>query len=424
MRHSILSALIALAILAPAACVGQTKPAARSSRPRASAGAEQPGKVRPRVNPKPLSQSVLRGLAWLASSQNRNGGWSQGEESSYMGATMDQLKDKPNVADTCIAALALMRAGSTPKSGPYARNLTAAAKFVCGEIEKSPPQSLSITSIQGTRVQTKLGQYIDTFLAALLLAEVKGHMPDSKLENRVVGALQKTLVKIQQNQRNNGTWDDQGWAPVIGQNFATKALNRAAQRGVSVKPEVLDRAARYSQGQFDGSKRAFGGAGSAGVELYAASANLGAMQQSEITDRDVEVQARITVKTGKTDKERKVAAQTLRRIEKDRKGYQDAQQAVIEKLSDKQFVSGFGSNGGEEFLSYNTIGESLVAKGGSEWVSWDQKITANLQRIQNNDGTWSGHHCITGRTFCTAAALLVLTVDRAAVTLGDAVKRR
>ena len=39
-------------------------------------------------------------------------------------------------------------------------------------------------------------------------------------------------------------------------------------------------------------------------------------------------------------------------------------------------------------------------------------MTANLNRMQNADGSWSGHHCITGRTFCTASALLVLMADR------------
>jgi hypothetical protein len=29
--------------------------------------------------------------------------------------------------------------------------------------------------------------------------------------------------------------------------------------------------------------------------------------------------------------------------------------------------------------------------------------------VQNSDGSWTGHHCITSRTFCTAAAILVLT---------------
>jgi len=36
--------------------------------------------------------------------------------------------------------------------------------------------------------------------------------------------------------------------------------------------------------------------------------------------------------------------------------------------------------------------------------------------VQNADGSWSGHHCITGRTFCTAAALNVLTIDRSPIT--------
>ena len=40
-------------------------------------------------------------------------------------------------------------------------------------------------------------------------------------------------------------------------------------------------------------------------------------------------------------------------------------------------------------------------------------MTENLERVQNADGCWSGHHCITGRTFCTATALLVLMADRA-----------
>jgi hypothetical protein len=50
-------------------------------------------------------------------------------------------------------------------------------------------------------------------------------------------------------------------------------------------------------------------------------------------------------------------------------------------------------------------------------------MTQNLDRIQNGDGSWSGHHCITGRTFCTSTALLVLMADRAPVPVqakGDA----
>ena len=70
-------------------------------------------------------------------------------------------------------------------------------------------------------------------------------------------------------------------------------------------------------------------------------------------------------------------------------------------MDDKQFIAGFGSNGGEEFLSYMNIGESLVVKGDDAWKSWDKSISENLNRVQNSDGSWSGHDCITGRTFCT-----------------------
>ena len=91
---------------------------------------------------------------------------------------------------------------------------------------------------------------------------------------------------------------------------------------------------------------------------------------------------------------------------------------------DERFVAGFGSNGGEEFLSYLMIGEGLVVKGGKEWEKWDTSITESLNRIQNEEGSWTGHHCITGRNFCTAAALLVLTIDRAEIPLAAKVKSR
>ena len=59
-------------------------------------------------------------------------------------------------------------------------------------------------------------------------------------------------------------------------------------------------------------------------------------------------------------------------------------------MEDPAFIAGFGSNGGEEFLSHMTIGESMVVKGGPEWKKWDEQMTKNMDRIQNPDGSWSG----------------------------------
>jgi squalene cyclase len=51
-------------------------------------------------------------------------------------------------------------------------------------------------------------------------------------------------------------------------------------------------------------------------------------------------------------------------------------------------------------------------------------MSDNMNRIQNADGSWTGHHCITGRTFCTSAALLVLMVDRSPVPVAAKIQRR
>ena len=39
-------------------------------------------------------------------------------------------------------------------------------------------------------------------------------------------------------------------------------------------------------------------------------------------------------------------------------------------------------------------------------------MTTGLEKSQDKEGSWAGQHCITGKTFCTSAALLVMTADR------------
>ncbi len=69
------------------------------------------------VKAKPLSENVKKSLAYLAQQQHANGGWSQGEESAQMGASGNQVKDLPNVADTCMATLATFGPGIRRRKG-------------------------------------------------------------------------------------------------------------------------------------------------------------------------------------------------------------------------------------------------------------------------------------------------------------------
>jgi hypothetical protein len=413
------------------------------------------------VEPKPLSENVRKGLAWLAEHQLPGGGWSQGEESPQMGGG-EAFRDKPDVADTCIAALALVRAGNSPREGPYKDALAKAVGFVRAEVEAADAKSLAVTSIQGTRVQMKLGPNVDTFLASLLLAEVKGKMPDEPANQALDLALAKVVDKIKKNLKADGTWDNtNGWAPVLAESLGSKGLNRAQQNGVLVANEVLTKIDQNAQGQFamrlaarpaagapsfspsgrisagaasipgagfgggagaGAAPAAIGasglggaGAGAAGVELYDRAANIAFLSDSVNSSVAREAELKKTVETSKDGDAVTAAKRGLGQIAESRRTFGEAQGALLGRLDDAQFVAGFGSNGGEEFLSYMNISEGLVVKGGLDWKRWDDAMASNLNRIQNSDGSWTGHHCITGRTFCTSTALLVLLADRTPV---------
>lgn len=362
------------------------------------------------VDPKPISPGVRKGLDWIVEHQHVDGGWSQGEEAQQMGGSMDGVRDRPNVADTCIAALALVRSGDAFGEGRYGGALERALQFVCGKVEASDADSLSVTDVMGTRVQAKIGTYVDTFLASMLLSEVKGRLADADLARRAEAALEKVIGKIEKNQQANGTWDNQGWAPVLSQSLAGRGLNLAAQSGVDVDRKTFEATALSLDDPTGPASQ-----GAAGVSLYSLSSNLGVLQNSVNTGDARERELRDKLEKSQDEGERRETADELSKIEVFRRACAQSQDSVVGRLDDPAFVSGFGSNGGEEFLSYMNISESLVLRGGEDWTRWDQGLAANMGRVQNEDGSWSGHHCITGRTFCTSAALLTLMADRTPV---------
>jgi hypothetical protein len=365
------------------------------------------------AQPRALGPSAEKGLQWLVEHQLPNGAWGQGEESAAMGGGQ-QLRSVGSVADTGMSGMALLRSGSSPSRGRYQRSVARAVEYVLTQVEEADEESLYVTSVRGTRVQAKIGPYIDTFVAATFLAEVKEQMPDSAGRARVEKALAKILRKIRRNQQGDGSFSGAGWAPVLSQGMAAKGINRAAQAGVDVPPEVRARAEEYAKKQFDRSTGAFGGGtGNAGVVLYGAAATVGSMQDSVNTNDTREADLRKKASQAAAPAEREQAQQEIQRNESTRRTSADAKRALVQRLEDPSFVSGFGSNGGEEFLSYMMVSEALAAKGGAEWEKWNAQMGTLLARAQNGDGSWTGHHCITGRTFCTAAALLVLMADRA-----------
>lgn len=357
--------------------------------------------------------NVVDGLSYLVKNQNQDGSWSQGEESPYMAQGGHHNGDIHNVADTCMAALALVRAGNLPDRGKFASNVAKAAEYVCASVEKADRDSLFITDVRGTRVQMKLGQFVDTFLAAVFLPEVKGHMKSASENERIATALNKIVYKIEKNQGADGRFANGGWAPIHSQSLALQGLNKAKNVGIAVKASTIERAETLSQKQFDSRNKEFNMDGAAGVGLYAAGATLGGMQSSLNTFNSV----RGTLEAQSKDptaspQARSEAAERLQYYSDAQAAQTDALAAVTKKLGDSKFVQGFGCNGGEEFLSYLQISDTMRANNDKGFDDWNSKITANLNHVQNQDGSWMGQHCITSRTFCTAAALLVLLAEK------------
>ncbi len=471
-RYSQLSLVVLIigsaALAGLAGLQADSPPTKPSQGQKESAGVEN--RLSPAVKPKPLTAAVDKGLAYLINQQNENGGWGQGggwRNNTQAGGRVEgaNVADPPDVANTCIATLALLRAGHTPSAGKYAKNVARAVDFICANVEKADAKSLFVTTVRGTQVQGKIGPYVDTFLTSLVLAEIKGRMPDDTGGKRLVAALNKTIGKIEDNLKADGTFaGNDGWAPVLSEGLAVKALNRSAQAGAMVKEEVLARTEKKSVDSFDpksgtvvaatspatsGAGARFGGFGGraaatagpralgtpaaapsaavvasdAGVPIYSTSNNVAGLQDAVNTNRILAQKAREVVAKAdapKADKDK--ALGDLKRFAEVEKVCDQATQAIVTRLKDKQFIQGFGSNGGEEFLSYMNISEALVVKGGNDWETWDRAMSDNLTRIQDKDGGWSGSHCITGKTFCTGTALLVLMADRAPVPVAAKMK--
>lgn len=420
---------------------------------------DRPAANQPVVKPKTIAEQTEKGLAYLVSQQHADGGWGQGGgwRTQTQGGRVEgaNVEDPSDVGNTAIAALALIRAGNTPKQGEYAKNVAKAVEFIAGKIDKVDAESPYVTDVLGTQLQSKIGQYVDTFLAGLVLSELKGKMPDELSEKRLTTALDRTLAKIEKHQKADGTFaGNAGWASVLSQALCSKAINRAAQNGAAVKLEVLERDSKLAANGVDLKTKDFStpaevaaiagesggrlasigrvaatpaaavsGPSDAGISVYSFSAKAGGLQDAVNTARPAAQKARLVLADSKASKDAKAAAaETLDRAKRLEEQSDAATNGILKRLDDKQFIAGFGNNGGEEFLSYMNISETLLARiqnnmGGDEWKTWDKSICENIHRVQNEDGSWSGHHCITGRTFCTSAALLTLMADRAPVPL-------
>jgi len=363
--------------------------------------------------PESVLKSERRGLEWLVKAQANDGGYGAGSHSRQ--DITDPLAVSTDPATTAMVCMALLRMGSTLEQGEYKVQLKGATEYLLVNVEKAPKDAMNITALQGTQIQAKLGANIDVALTAQYLSNLAAKLGEQHpMKLRTMRALNTCVGIIQRSQNSDGSVRGDGWAGVLQSSFAASALESAKSQGADVDEEALDLARDYQKANFDVGSGTSVTERAAGVTLYAVS---GSTRNSAAEAREVKEVVAKAKKEGRVAEAAPVNEETLQQA-----GYTPAQaqrmttsyevfNAAKGQAQSDDVLNGFGNNGGEEFLSFLQTGESLIIGKDDGWKNWYQKTTGRLVSIQNQDGSWNGHHCITSPVFCTATSLLILSVN-------------
>src|SRR5262245_53933659 len=196
--------------------------------------------------PVALEPFLEKALGWLAEAQQENGGFGAGSHSAQQVRDAHAVPTDP--ATTAVAAMALMRAGNGLDHGAHQATLRRATEWMLVTIESAKDEGPQITELTGTQPQAKMGQNVDTALAAQFLSRLLRELPtDTALRPRAERALDKCLRKIQGAQSGDGSWAAGGWAPVLQTAQMTTALEQGQLAGRAIDKDSLVKARDYQK---------------------------------------------------------------------------------------------------------------------------------------------------------------------------------
>ena len=362
--------------------------------------------------PAEVKVSVNNALTWIGKAQSPDGGWGAGFHAHQNVRDPHAVKSDP--ATTSLVCLSLLRTGNSLTHGSYKNELTKATEYLLKAVEAWSPNEPRLTSLSGTQPQQKLGQNIDAILTIQFFTNLLKQQPNHQWKPRIQKALEKCVRRIEKEQDTDGGWKGGGWAPVLQSALADNALESAKDAGVAVDEQVMQKSKGYQKSNFDTATKSAVTGKAAGVVLYSVSSTTRSSAKEARKAKEIIAKGK---KDGKLEEHEQLSEESLVKA-----GITPAEAKqlvtanVINESAKKQSVQadvmeGFGSNGGEEMISYLMTGESIMMQGNAnEWKQWYDNMSKKIIGIQKNDGSWEGHHCITSPVFCTAAALLILSI--------------
>jgi len=309
--------------------------------------------------------AIQRGLTWLVSTIRRDG---------TVGTDAYQ---PPDLACTAMVGLTLLAEGSSPRGGPYSQESRRILYGVLDLVNQRPLQAQSLANV--TLVQRKIGINADLFLATLYLSEVYFEAPGDETEIR--NALVRLVGHICRAQGKDGTWGDESWAPILGTVMGWVCLRSAS---------------------------------SAGFEINASAKLVGEALIKKLKAKSLKSEESWMHTFYKDCSSLRVLYSLNYR---DDPVFLESVERVLEVA--RTDSRPFEQAGGEEYLSFYLVTECLLKEPRKDWQAWYPCVRDHLVKQQNGDGSWTGHHCITNRTFCTAAALLTLLSTNGGLTTSE-----
>lgn len=360
-----------------------------------------------------IDDKIMQGELWLIKAQNKDGGWGAGSHARQN--VMDPHAVSSDPATTAMTAMALYRCGYNLESGKYSDVLKKSLNYLLTEIEKTKNNPNFITEVRGTQIQSKLGENIDAVLTLQFLNQVYPMLKDASLKTKVKEAIQICVNKIEKSYDETGKVKGAGWAGVLQSSFASSSLETAAKnKDIKVNKEKLQKSREYQKSNYNAESESVKAEDGAGIVLYAVSSSVRGSAKESQEAKAIINQAK---REGKLDKNAVLNKENLKKagVSEEQAEVYDVADKVYNsakvKAMNKEVISGFGNNGGEEFLSFLQTGESMIVNQDEEWKKWYDDVSGRIMSIQNSDGSWNGHHCITSPVFCTATCLMILTVE-------------